>query len=596
MRSRLLVCGILIAATLAVYAQVRRHEFVNYDDYVYLSAIDTGWSADGVRRAFTRHIVSNWIPVTWLTLLVDYELYGRHPAGYLLTNVAIHAISAVLLFLWLQRWTGALGRSAFVAGVFALHPLHVESVAWFSERKDVLSGLLFMATLHAYGHYRTRPSTRRYLWVFAGLATGLMAKPMLVTLPFVLLLLDYWPLERIARGDAWNGLRQALPDKLPLLALALAASAVAIFTQDLAGSLSDTTVLTPARRVANAIDSYWVYIAQSVWPRGLAVFYPHPIDSTPALKTGALGLALVAVSWAAVRTRRPYLTVGWLWYLGTLVPVIGLVQVGSQAHADRYTYLPQIGLAIAFAWSAYDCLAERRWGSVALRAGGAALLCALALTSWLQVRVWHDTIALHEHAAAVTVDNFRAHNGLAAALRRAGRLPEAAYHYHRATELAPRSARTRIGQAEVLAELDRLDEAIDAYRAGLRLAPRHIRAHINLGHVLLRAGRIDEALEVLERARELDAEGTLQNSGGVPFAVSLHRGLAQALAAKGRGGDSDATRAAIDEYRAVLALRPDDAPAHRGLAESLARSGRMAEARAHASRAEQLDASSRAND
>jgi tetratricopeptide (TPR) repeat protein len=626
-RSRVLISLLIVAATFVVYAQVRDHEFVNYDDYVYLAAIDTGITADAVKRTFTRHIVSNWIPVTWMMLLVDYELYGREPAGYHLTNVAIHAVNAVVLFWLLQLLTGAVGRSAFVAAVFALHPLHVESVAWLSERKDVLSGLFFMLTLLAYAAYQKRycsnqagsrnprlnprlsprlnPRPKRswqqvslYACVPIGLALGLMAKPMLVTLPFVLLLLDYWPLSRIGRPEGvipvdWGELGAAARAKLPLFVLAAAASAIAIFTQDLAGSLSDTTLLTVPRRAANALDSYWIYVGKSLWPSGLAAFYPHPVATSGVARPIALGLGLVAITatTAAIGARRPYALVGWLWYVGMLVPVIGLIQVGSQARADRYTYLPQIGLAIVFAWGMHDLLSPRRWGHAVLRYSGAAVLVALAATSWLQVAHWKDTIALHSHAANVTQDNFRAHNGLAAALRRDGRLEESALHYQRATSLAPGSARTHIGLAEVLAELGRPDEAIDAYRVGLRIAPRHIRAHINLGHALLRNEQIDESLVHFERALELDGGGGLAASGGVPFLISLHRGFGLALAARGRSGEiaSNAFNdRAIEQFETLLELRPNDASAHIALAEVLIRSGRTEEARSHLARGREL--------
>jgi len=601
----------LVAAIFAVYAQVRHHEFVNYDDYVYLAAIDSGVTLEAVRNAFTHHIVSNWVPVTWMMLLVDHELYGRDPAGYHLTNVALHAANAVLLFWLLQSITGATGRSAFVAGVFALHPLHVESVAWMSERKDVLSGLFFLLTLHAYVRYHRSPdhesSGRSLLYwcIPITFAIGLMAKPMLVTLPFVLLLLDYWPLGRIGRsgrfGVDWIALGRATREKIPLFALAALASGVAILTQDLAGSLSDTAVLTVARRCANALDSYWIYLAKTLWPTGLAAFYPHPVEAVYPWRTLALGLAFVAVTAAtiAAASRRPYALVGWLWYVGMLVPVIGLVQVGSQARADRYTYLPQIGIAICLAWGANDALSRIRFGNTLLRGFGVAILLALAVTSYFQVGYWKNTIALHSHAASVTENNFRAHNGLAAALRRAGRFEESAIEYQRASQLSPRSARTHIGRAEVLAKLDRVDEAIDAYRAGLQIAPRHIRAHINLAYVLLRAGQVDESIAHFERALELDGGGGLAAAGGLPFLISLHRGFGRALVERSldAGDDAQSFRdRAIEQFEALLELRPNDASAHRAIAEALIQSGQIDRGRTHLLRARELESQQQARD
>lgn len=584
----------LVLATLAVYAQVRHHAFVNFDDHIWVAAIESGFGLDGLKRAFTRHIVSNWIPLTWSMLLVEFDLFGREPANYLLMNVALHCANAVLLFGLLCRWTGALGRSAFVAAVFALHPLHVESVAWFSERKDVLSGLFFMLTLLAYGRWADGPTARRYLAMLCLFALGLMAKPMLVTLPFVLLLLDEWPLKRLGTGSGWmplpaSSLTRAFREKWPLFVLATVASIVAIATQNVAGSLPDTEVLTLSRRMSNAVASYWVYVAQSLWPTGLAVFYPHPVESGSLLRTSLQALALLAVSLAVLRAREPALRVGWFWYLGMLVPVIGLVQVGSQAHADRYVYLPQIGLSIAFAWGMHGILngwqvAGRPLGRHLLSVSGVAAVAAMAVVSWHQVGHWKDTLALNRRAVEVTRDDYRAHDGLAGALRRNGQLDEAAVHYGHAARLAPGIARTQIGYAEVLAELNRLDEAIAAYQAGLRVAPNHVRARINLGHVLLRAERSTEARKAFERALEVtggDGEA-MAATGNLPFLISLRRGLARALDAEGEA------EAAVGQWQKLLERRPNDAAAHIALGELLARLGRIEQAKFHFARGREI--------
>jgi tetratricopeptide (TPR) repeat protein len=537
-------------------------------------------------------------------LQVDHALYGLEPAGHLLTHAALHALAAVLLFLALLRMTGALGPSAFVAAVFALHPLHVESVAWATERKDTLSGLFWMLGLLGYVRYAERPdSAVRYGWVALCLALGLLAKPTLVTFPFVLLLLDYWPLGRL-RDDAalWppeaTRLRRVVLEKLPLFALAGVASVVAFSIQRARGAMAGADALAPWLRLLNALESYAVYLVQTVWPSGLAAFYPHPLDTVSGARAASAGLLLgvaTALALAGAR-RRPYLAVGWLWYLGTLVPVIGVVQVGMQARADRYMYLPLVGLAILVAWGAAD-LAGRRRGL--LRAAAFASLAALGLVATAQVRTWRDTTTLFERAIAVTEKNFFAHDGLAATHLREGRLDDAERHYRRARELNPHWASPHVGLADVAAQRGEPELAIRYYREGLRREPR-ARTHANMGKALADTGRLREAIAHYRTALEFDDDTglaeihallghALAETGELDealahyeAAVGVDPGFAEARGNLGillvRSGRLDA---AVPHLERAVARRPELATVHKALAEVASRRGRTAEAIRH---------------
>jgi Tfp pilus assembly protein PilF len=488
----------LVAATLAVYAPVRHHDFVDLDDPQYVvesPVVHEGLSADGIRRAFREPQHFNWAPLTTLSYQAGFALHGLDPAGYLLENVALHALGALLLFLFLERTTGASGRSAFVAAVFALHPLHVESVAWVSSRKDVLSGVFWMLALLAWVRYAERPGVARYALVAALLALGLMAKQTLVTLPIVLLLLDVWPLGRWRRGTALP----LLKEKLPLLALSAAAAGIAYAVQHATRAMPE---LAPPLevRLANAVHAGVVYLRQSLWPTGLACFYPYP---GPGHAPGAWQIAaeatfllgITAGTLALVR-RHPYLAVGWLWYGVTLLPVLGLVQTGLQSRADRYTYLPQIGLAIAVAWGAAAALGARRraLGFVAAAAAG-----ALAVTSALQVRHWRDSRALYTRAVQVTEGNFLAHKGLGAALWRAGRTDAALAHFRESIRLKSNWSPSRRDLGALLLALDRPGEALAETERALAIDPDDLRAQGVRGVALVRLGRYEEARVQLER-------------------------------------------------------------------------------------------------
>lgn len=479
-RLRAAISLALVAATFAVYGRVAGHDFVDLDDRIVIvqnPLVREGLSLEGVVRAFREPAEANWVPLTWISLQLGHQLHGLAPSGFLLGNVALHAFASVLLFLALLGLTAAVWESAGVAALFALHPVHVESVAWAASRKDVLSGVFFMATLLAWARYAERPSPSRYLAVLFVFACGLLSKPTLVTAPFVLWLLDFWPLERLAGASGPRAVtRRAaglLLEKLPLLALSAAASWVAYRVQESAGALGAGAQIPFAWRWTNALDALRIYLAQSVWPSGLAVSYPHPLGSLgmPRLAAAAGLLALLTALALAGLRRRPYLFVGWLWFLGMLVPVIGLVQVGIQPHADRYLYLPQIGLSLALVFWVADLVGGRPGLRAPVAVASGVALAALALTAMRQVATFRDSITLQSHAVAVTERNLLAHYRLGDALQRADRLPEAERELRSALALAPRHVKIRLALADVLAQSGRGEEAIAHYRRVLAVDP-----------------------------------------------------------------------------------------------------------------------------
>lgn len=494
-------------AAFAVYFQVRTHDFVDFDDQFYIidnPHLREGLNAAGIARDFSSVHHLNWHPLTSLSFRVDYELYGLDAPGYLLTNAALHAFAAAILYLSLARMTRAPGCSAFVAAVFALHPLHVESVAWASARKDVLSGAFFALMLLAYARYAERPSPRRMGVVAACLGLGLLSKSVLVTAPCILLLLDYWPLGRLRRSNASAlpdpaRLRAACIEKWPLFVLAAAGAGVTWAVQNTAGATAFGDGLPFGIRAANAIHSYGAYLLDSAWPFGLTMFYPHPGGDIPTLQLALAALSLAAITTSAVigAARRPYLLVGWLWYVGMLVPVIGLIQVGQQARADRYMYLPLIGLTIAVAWLAQD-LVRGRVGRRALGIAGALALAAFAVLSWNQVRTWRDSRTLFEHALAVTEGNFKAHVGLGDMLQRDGLYAEAAAQYTTAGELYPRWIRAHLGRAAALIRMGDLAGGAASYERALSIEPDQPAVRADFGVTLVKLGRTEEGLRQLE--------------------------------------------------------------------------------------------------
>ena len=608
------ICLLLLAATLAVYSQVRHYDFVNYDDPEYVVEnlhVRAGLTADSLVWALASFDAANWFPLTWITHMADYQFFGMESGWHHLTNVWLHALNALLLFAVLKRTTGARWPSALVAFLFALHPLHVESVAWVAERKDVLSAFFWFLTLWCYARYVERPGVGRYLTVLLTFGLGLMAKPMIVTLPFVLLLLDVWPLRRAPLPWRWNAswVKPLLLEKLPLLALAAGASAVTFLAQRSSGAVAPLVGMPLAFRLENALVSYLVYIGDMFWPAGLAVLYPLP-RTLPVLGVAAAGLALAGISLVVARQlrARPYLAVGWCWYLGTLVPVIGLVQVGTQSHADRYTYVPMIGLTIMLAWGAAE-LVERwpRARNAVIAAAVAACLACLAVT-WFQIEYWASTETLLGHALDVTSGNFILHHNLADYYLQQKRNEEARQHDAEALRINPMYMEARLNLALALSLLGRPGDAEVEYRRALEQQPagkQMALAHSGLGAALAAQHRTTEALPELQLAvwlRPESAEGhynlgtalaelgrNQEAASELAIAVRLepedaeaHYRLAVALAAQ------DQRNEAADEFAVVAQLRPADAVSQYNLAIALARAGRLDEAVAHFSEALRL--------
>lgn len=486
-------CICLAVLTWVVFGQTLWHDFINYDDprYVYENSnITTGLSLRGIEWAFTHIHSMNWHPLTTISHMLDCQLYGLRPGWHHFTNVLLHTITVILLFLALANMTGAFWRSGFTTAVFAIHPLRVESVAWIAERKDVLSGVFFMLTLLAYLHYTRLPSVRRYLVVVLVLACGLMSKPMLVTLPFVLLLLDYWPLDRI-RGQLWPHVLE----KLPLVALSGMSSIATFVAQK--GAVGWTEDLPILERINNAVVSYVLYTWQMFWPARLAVFYPHPESRLPLWEIIVSLLLVICITAVgiALRKRRPYLITGWLWYLGMLVPVIGLVQVGWQGHADRYTYLPQIGLYIAVTWAVADLTVLWRRQQTILTVAAVLVLGALSWCALVQTSYWRDSETLFKHALAVKTNNDVAENNLGIVFMGQGKLDEAIVLLQSAVALRPDNSPAHENLAKALLKKGNVADALVHYRKLLELQPDNIEVHNIVGTVLIQQHRIRDGVE-----------------------------------------------------------------------------------------------------
>jgi tetratricopeptide (TPR) repeat protein len=491
------VCAALAVAVFAAFGPAAGNGFVHFDDQVFIfenPQVVRGLTVEGIGWALGSLEHSNWHPLTWIAYMLDVQLFGLRPGAHHLVSVLWHAVAAVLLFLLLRRMTGRLWTAAFAAALFALHPLRVESVAWATELKDPLSGCFFMLALLGYASYLARPAPARLLPVFASFAAGLAVKPSLVPLPLVLLLLDRWPYRR--RG--W----ELLTEKIPLFALSGAAALVAYRAQAGSGAV-DLYVSYPLPvRIANAAVGIAGYLRDLVWPTGLAVFYPHPGAGLPAWKIAAAAALLLGVTGAAVRLARsrPYLAVGWLWYLAMILPVAGIVQIGLQGTADRFTYLPLIGVGVALAWAAGDLVRAARVPAAPLAAAAAAALAALLALTVAQTRLWRDDGTLFRHTFAVTERNWVAMTSLGAVLVSEGRAAEAVPLLRSSAAIMPAYGFTHYALGNALVALGRLDEAIAAYREGALRVPGAAPIHNNLGAALARAGRLPEAADAFRAA------------------------------------------------------------------------------------------------
>jgi len=574
-----LVYLFLTAITWLVFGQTVSHDFVNFDDHVYIydnPLVTGGLTSNGIVGAFSHPHARNWHPLTTISHMLDCQLYGLSAGGHHFTNVVLHTIAVLLLFRVLRVATGALWPSAFVAALFAIHPLHVESVAWVSERKDVLSGLFFVLMLGAYVRYGRAPSIGRYLAVAVLFAAGLMSKSMLVTAPFVLLLLDYWPLSRFERplvaskgktAHRWNqrpAIQRLLLEKIPLLVLSAAACGVTFVLQKQeAGAIPP---LPFAWRAENAFTSYVTYLWKTFWPTRLAVFYPHPNNSLPIWEVILAIAFLVAITAAAIglRKQRGYLFTGWFWYLGMLVPVIGVVQVGEQGHADRYTYLPQIGLFLMVVWGAAELSVYARLKPHFVATTAAAIVVAFGWTAFVQRTHWKDSETLWNHALAVTSNNDVAHNNLGFLCADRGDMDKAISHFEAALRIRASkperhydlgSAFVQMNLGDALARKGRPDEAILHYREAIKLQPNYADAYYNLGSVLFAKSEIDEAIAQWRRTLELEANY-----------ADAYTGIGNALLQRGL------LKEAISHYEKAREIAPQDPHSRNNVAWVLATS------------------------
>jgi protein O-mannosyl-transferase len=626
------VCLALAAITFAVFGQTLRHGFINYDDdkYVYDNAVVAkGLTLKGILWAFTYGEIGHWHPLTWISHMLDCQFYGLNPGGPHLTNVALHAAAAVLLFLVLREMTGNLWRSAFVAAVFAIHPLRVESVAWIAERKDVLSGVFFMLTLWAYVRYARQPSVSRYVAVALLYGLGLLCKNTLVTLPFVLLLLDWWPLQRLGPRK----LPGLVKEKIPLFLLSLGSCVATVLVPE---KMIDADRIPLLERIGNAVASYVIYLRQMIYPAGLAIPYPNPPHGVPFWETGlaVVLLAAITISVLVFRKGRPYLLAGWLWYLGMLVPAIGLVQISYYARADRYTYLPQIGIYVAMTWLVAD------WAGKRLAAGlMTGVIAVLMVCAFIQTGYWKNDETLWNHALACTTGNYIPHydlglyfagkgklneaitqyqdalqiepdnvdalNNLGIALFDSGHVNDAVARYQKALQIKPDYAPAHYNLGKALLQLGKLDEAIAHFQSALQFKTDYAAAHYNLGKALLQMGRADEAIAQFQDALQIDpgAAEVYNNLGNAllqkgkldeaitqfqqalqigPGAASPHLNLGIALLQKGRVDE------AIAQFQQALQINPNYAAAHYNLGNAFFQKGKTAEAISHFQQALQI--------
>ena len=549
--TRILIGLAIALLTVTVFAPVAHFDFVNYDDLEFVAEnphVSTGISATNLRWAFANAYAGTGGPLTWISHMADAQLFGLDAGAHHRTNLVLHTCNALLLFTVLLAMTRAPGRSAWVATLFAIHPLHVESVAWVAERKDVLSTTFWLLTTWAYVRYVQQPGSWRYVAMASLFALGLLSKPMVATLPFVLLLLDVWPLQRIIARDIFRrrtkaargpGVASLVLEKVPLFVLSAMSIGLTFEAQRQLGAIAAIENLTIGSRISNAIVSYVAYIGQAFWPVDLAAFYPYRLVIPPALVAGA-SLALAVMTVCAIRAARhaPYVTVGWFWYVGTLVPVIGIVQLGSHAMADRFTYIPLVGLLVIAAWGGASLLQRAGASRATLTIAAIALVAVCAVVSRAQVHHWENGVALWEHATQVTQNNARAHanlgvalarggqrgraiaeygealrieprypeahNNLALALAVEGKTEEALAHYQDAVQLKPDYANAHTNMANLLDENGRGEEAIAHYREAIRLDPTHVLARINLAVTLARESRLDEAVAELEAVLRLE--------------------------------------------------------------------------------------------
>jgi Flp pilus assembly protein TadD len=589
--------AVLILSTLLVFWQVRNFDFVSYDDDIYVyenQHVLNGLTYDGVIWAFTTGYASFWHPITWLSLMLDCQLFGPDPGWFHLVNVFLHLANTLLLFAVLKKMTSSLWPSAFVAAAFALHPMHVESVAWIAERKDVLSTLFWLLTLAAYVSYVKRPSIFRYLISLVLFAIGLMAKPMLITLPFVLLLLDYWPLERFAAPravktaailDRRRILYRIIIEKIPFFVFSAVFSIITFLTQQAVGGIVDIKTILLTDRVGNAFLSYAAYMGKMFWPQNLAAHYPfNAVGSITLGQFMLCALLLLVISIFVIRFGRTkkYLPVGWFWFVGTLIPVIGLVQFTGSSYADRFTYIPYIGLFIMIAWGLSELLSK--WpqrsprcppcqrqhvaagrdvaaGKIALGMAAAIVLTAMGIGASAQVGYWSNSIALFSHAIEVTQNNYRAYYNLGIAYGKLGRHQDAIEAYQQAIRIKPDLAGAHCNLGVTYGKLGRHQDAIEAFKQAIRINPDYAKVHNNLGAAYLKLGRYQDAVEACKQAIRIK-----------PDYAEAHYSLGAAYLKLGRYQD------AVEACKQAIRIKPDDAKAHCNLGAAYHSLGRYQDA------------------
>ena len=568
------IAGALAVVTLAIYAQVIGHQFITLDDPTYIqenSMVNHGITLAGLGWAFTTFYATNWHPLTWISHMIDCQLFGTNAGRHLLVNALIHAANALLVFWFLLRTTHARWPSALVAALFALHPLHVESVAWASERKDTLSAFFGLLSLIAYVRYVKAPSRIRYVCTAITLALGLLSKPMLVTWPFVMLLVDYWPLCRFRAagttrpgasrwGEAVTELWPLMREKLPLFALVVASAIMTLIAQSSGGAVRTLAAAPVALRLSNALVSYAKYFLLAFWPNDLAVYYPFAGISAWQIIGAAFLLIGITAFCLFQRRIRPYLIIGWLWFLGTLVPVIGLVQVGGQSMADRYFYIPSIGLFIAVVFGLADIARSCRVAPVFSAGIAAAVLLIFASLTSAQIQRWRDSFTLFEHTLAVTPPNLHIEYNLAMALGASGRYDEAAVRFEKTLQIDPNFYDGLVGMGVTRALQDRLPEAIEYYQTAIRSQPEAPKAHVQLAQALWKQNRDEAAVEEMRHALQL-----------APKDADIRADFGLALALAGRLPE------AIEQLHAALRLNPNSAEVHNNLGLALLASGKARE-------------------
>ena len=494
-RYKFLICLLLTAAILFAYGQVQNSDFILFDDPLYVTDnphVQKGLTATGLIWAFTSFSASNWHPVTWLSHMLDCEIFGLNPTGHHWTNLLLHIANTFLLFIILFQMTQAFWQSAFAAALFALHPLHVESVAWVAERKDVLSTFFGMLTILLYYRYVKKSHGMKYLLVVLFFSLGLMAKPMLVTLPFVLLLLDYWPLKRFqynaaqTNGIAFQGSFGLIWEKIPLFVLVAITCLLTLTAHESRGAFGSLEAFSMKARISNAVVSYVSYIVKTIWPQNLSVFYPHPSSTLPTWQPIGAAFLIAGACFLAIRKLKqyPYIAVGLFWYLGTLVPVIGLIQVGEQAMADRYTYIPLTGLFIIVAWGAPDLLRKYHSRKRILWVSAAIILATLTVRTFFQVSHWKNSITLFKHAIRVTENNSAAHTNLGLALFNAGKIEEAIFHYKKALIINPEDVVVLYNLGTAQLYYGRIDAAVLSYTNALGAYNEGADPHHHLAYVI----------------------------------------------------------------------------------------------------------------